>query len=73
MKIRYVLLIAIIAAAFGHRAGASAAETVYQNTTLICINKHGCIDFDKHPDLIGGGLVLEPTTETAEGAPDEKL
>lgn len=60
MKIRYIL-IAILIATAGYMTGkATAKETI---TVNIECPQEGCgfIDFDKNPELIGGGLVLEPT------------
>lgn len=44
---------------------ATAKETIAKETIAVNIEcpQEGCgfIDFDKNPELIGGGLVLEPT------------
>ncbi len=59
MKIRYTLIIAILAAALGY--GCAPAIAHHENTaTQECNPDYGCIDFDAHPELIGGGLVYEP-------------
>lgn len=62
MKIRYTLIIAAIAAALGYCSAPAVAK--WQKSHHDCNPKQGCIDFDKHPELIGGGAVLEPAAET---------
>ncbi|WP_158608745.1 hypothetical protein [Neisseria weixii] len=58
MKIRYTLIIAAISAALGYGCAPAIANQAPQKS--VCNSEHGCIDFDKQPELIGCGLVYEP-------------
>lgn len=57
MKIRYTLIIAAIAAALGYGCAPAVANQAANHNQ--CNPIHGCIDFDTHPELIGGGVVYE--------------
>lgn len=65
MKIRYVLIITLLAAAIGYTTGAANA-TETQQAERPCLEANGCIDFAAHPELIGGGVVYEPTPPEVE-------